>query len=360
MRDHRWQLAVILLAIAALGGLILIIPPKQVQTHNILHHLFFLPLIASGMLFDWRRVVLITIWAAGAHAPNLWITWDRNPVRAADNAAEFATFSTAAIITGVFSERERRQRKRLEETKRQLEEVYQELQQNVEKLRRAERLSAVGQLSAGLAHEIRNPLASISGAAGILMRANAPPADVEDCLQIIQAESTRLSRLLTNFLEFARPRSLRLQPTELGPLLESVIALAGHQAAAAHVLIECHVKPGLDLLQCDPEQLKQVLLNLILNAVQSSPTGGVVQLRARREGSRLILEVTDEGRGIPPELRERIFEPFFTTRENGTGLGLAVAAKIAEQHEGSLAAFANDAGGATLRLELPLREVPAS
>jgi signal transduction histidine kinase len=114
------------------------------------------------------------------------------------------------------------------------------------------------------------------------------------------------------------------------------------------------------MIQCDPEQLKQVLLNLMLNAIQSSPTGGVVQLRARREASRLILEVTDEGRGIPPELRERIFEPFFTTRENGTGLGLAVAAKIAEQHEGSLAALANDAGGATLRLDLPLREVTGS
>lgn len=357
MRDRRWQLAVILLAIAALGGVILLLPAKQVQTHNILHHLYFLPLIAAGMLFDWRRVALITLWAATAHAPHLSITWQRNPVRAADHAAELAIFAIAAITTAVFSERERRQRKRVEQTKQELEDVNQELRQNVEKLRRAERLSAVGQLSAGLAHEIRNPLASISGAAGILMRANATPEDVQDCLQIIQAESSRLSRLLSNFLEFARPRTLRLQPAELGPLLESVVALAGHQSSASHARLECQTEPGIEFIECDPEQLKQVLLNLVLNAIQASPAGGLVALRAQREGNSLTIDVSDEGRGILPELRERIFEPFFTTRETGTGLGLAVAAKIVEQHGGTLSALPNDCGGATLRLELPLREV---
>lgn len=360
MRDHVWQLAVILLAIAALGGLALFVPAKQVQTHNILHHLYFLPLIAAGMLFEWRRVALITLWAAGAHAPHLWMTWQRNPIRAADNVAELGIFAIAAVTTSVFSERERRQRRRLEQTKSELEQVYQELRQNVQKLRRAERLSAVGQLSAGLAHEIRNPLASISGAAGILMRAHASPEDVEDCLRIIQAESTRLSRLLSSFLEFARPRSLKLQPAELRPLLESVIALAGHQPPATHARLECHLEPGIEVIECDPEQLKQVLLNLVLNAIQASPMGGVVQLHARRDGGFLVIEVADEGRGIPPELRERVFEPFFTTRENGTGLGLALAAKIVEQHKGVLLALANDAGGATLRLELPLREVTVS
>lgn len=354
MRDRRWQLGVILAAVGLLGVVILLIPLSQGQTQNILHHFYFLPLMAAGMMFDWRRAGMVTAAAATTHAPQVWRTWDINPVRTWDNMAELAIFGVASIIVGVISERERRQRRQVEQTKQELERVYSELQENVERLKRAERLSAVGQLSAGLAHEIRNPLASISGAAGILMRAHASPEDRADCLEIIQAESQRLSRLLTNFLEFARPRSPRVRTAEVGALLESVVALASHQAPVSQVRLEWAVEPGVELVECDPEQIKQVLLNLVLNAVQASPLGGLVELRARREAGAVVVEVSDEGRGIPPELRERIFEPFFTTRENGTGLGLAVAAKIVEQHKGRLAAAANGNGGATLRLELPV------
>lgn len=357
MRDRSWQLGVLLLTTAGIGVLALVIPVRQGQTQNILHHFYFLPLIAAGMLFDWRRAGLVSALAAAVHVPQILRTWEHNPVRTVDNAAELAIFAIAALITGIFSERERRQRMRVEQTKWELERVHLELQQKVESLKRAERLSAAGQLSAGLAHEIRNPLASISGAAGILMRAHASQEDTQDCLQIIQAESMRLSRLLTNFLEFARTRSLRMQAVEVRALLESVMALALHQAPADHVRLECRVEPGGEVVECDPEQLKQVLLNLVLNAVQASPTGGVVEVSARQDGAVLAIEVADEGRGIPPELRDRVFEPFFTTREQGTGLGLAVAAKIVEQHRGTLTVLVNEGGGARLRLELPLGEV---
>ena len=355
MGNRRWQL-IILASIAGLGGVTLLIPTQFAHPHNFLHHLYFIPLMAAGMKFEWRRASLFALFAACADAPQLWITWQRYPPRAADNAAELAIFAIAAIITGVFSERERRQRKSLEQTKSELEGVYKELQSNVERLKKAERLSAAGQLSAGLAHEIRNPLASISGAAGILERAHGTQEDNADCLQIIQAESQRLNRLLTSFLDFARPRSLRIQPIEVAPLLDSVLALASHHSASPRVELRSRVASDLELMQCDPELLKQVLINLVLNAIQASPAGGAVEVRASRAAGSVIIEVHDEGRGIPVELRERIFEPFFTTRENGTGLGLALAFKIVEQHGGSLTAGESENGGALLRVQLPHEE----
>lgn len=355
MDNRRWQFT-ILAAIAALGAVSLLIPTQYAHPHNFLHHFYFIPLMAAGMKFKWRKASLFALFAACADAPQLWITWQRYPPRAADNAAELAIFAIAAIITGVFSERERRQRESLEQTKCELESVYAELQRNVEKLKKAERLSAAGQLSAGLAHEIRNPLASISGAAGILMRAQASREDNADCLRIIQTESQRLNRLLTNFLDFARPRNLRIQPTEVAPLLDSVLALASHNTSSARVQLRRHVAPGLELLHCDPELLKQVLINLLLNAIQASPAGGAIEVRALPAGDSVVIEVHDEGRGIPVELRERIFEPFFTTRDNGTGLGLALAFKIVEQHQGALTAGDSELGGAVLRIELPNKE----
>jgi two-component system sensor histidine kinase HydH len=235
-----------------------------------------------------------------------------------------------------------------------LAEVYQELQQNFERLKRAERLYAAWQLSAGLAHEIRNPLASITGAAGILKRGHASGENRRDCLDIIEKETHRLNRLLSSFLDFARPRAPRFQRVELLSVFESVIGLAQHADGAAGIELLLEVEESLPELRCDPEQLKQVLLNLMINAIQATEGQGVVRLHAAVAADRLLIEVRDQGRGIPPAERDRIFDPFFTTKEHGTGLGLAVAAKIVEQHGGLLAAENNADRGMTFRVEFPL------
>ncbi len=356
MWNRQLQFVLVFAAIATLGLLIFTIPDTKVQVHNTLHHLFFLPLMAAGFLFNWKVAGLATMAAFVAHSPNFVANWPSSPTRALDNVVELAIFGIAAVVTGIISERERRQRSNLESTKQELEKVYLELRQNVEQLKRAERLSAIGQLAAGLAHEIRNPLASIAGAAGLLMRAHGSAEDSVECLEIIRVESHRLNRLLSSFLEFARPRNLKLQPTEMASLAESVMSLAAHNAAAGKVELRHSIDADLPEILCDPELLKQVLLNLVLNAVQASPVGGVVEMRGWREASQLIVEVRDQGRGIPEHLMERIFEPFFTTRENGTGLGLAIAAKIVDQHQGSLSSAGQFADGAVLRVTLPIHE----
>ncbi len=284
--------------------------------------------------------------------PHIWFIWEPEQVYALDQLSEISIFGIAGVIVGLLADRERGQRVKLEKTKQELESVYQELRQNLEHLKKAERLYAAGQLAASLAHEIRNPLASISGAAGILKRGHASVENIQDCLEIIDKESQRLNKLLTSFLDFARPRTPRFQRTDITAVIDSVIALAGHSAGA--VELQRQTQTGLPEIECDPEQLKQVLLNLVINAIQASEGRGAVHLEAGAWNGCISISVRDEGRGVPSEQRDHIFDPFFTTKENGTGLGLAVASKIVEQHGGVLTAENNPDKGMTFRLELPI------
>jgi two-component system sensor histidine kinase HydH len=354
MKNRPWQIAFISTVIAALGIIPWFVPAKHLTVHNVLHHLNFLPIMVAGMIFGVRGALVATLFAAVTQAPHIAHNWPRWPVDASDQLIELSIFGAAGVIAGFLSDRERRQRFNLERTKRELEQVYYELQQNLERLRKAERLYAVGQLAASLAHEIRNPLASIAGAAGILKRGNASSQNFRDCLEIIDKESQRLNKLLTGFLDFARPRAPRFQLTDLSMVITSVAMLAKHAAGANNIELRQEVDGNLPEVECDPEQLKQVLLNLVINAAQASDPGASVWLSASAASDRVRIIVRDEGRGIPLDKQDKMFDPFFTTKENGTGLGLAIASMIVEQHRGLLTAESNPDKGMTFRLELPL------
>jgi len=348
----RWRSALIVAGILIFAVAHWVAPPSE-NVHNLLYHLEFIPMLTAGMLFGWRGALGAALLTGAAEAPQLWVVWRGDFVFAADQIGELSVFGIASIVVGLLADRERHQRASLARTTLELEKVHSELHQNIERLKKAERLSAVAQLSASLAHEIRNPLEAIAGAAGILKRGNASPENFDDCLDIIDLESVRLNKLLTNFLNFARPRAPRLQPTDLSAVIDSVVVLAGHSDGASEIAFRRVVTPDLPEVQCDPEQLKQVLLNLVINAIQA--TGhGTVELRAFREGPWVSIEVRDEGSGISPEQQEHMFDPFFTTKEQGTGLGLAIASKIVEQHGGTLAARNLAGRGAALIVQLPL------
>ena len=209
-------------------------------------------------------------------------------------------------------------------------------------------------MSAGLAHEIRNPLASIAGAAGILQRNLQRERKDAECLEIISKECQRLNGLLTQFLDFARPRTPRYQTTDFRLVIDSVMELATHAVGKKPIDLRREVSPHLPPVECDPELLKQVLLNLTINAIQAMPGGGRLLVSAGLRNDRLSIEVRDEGCGISAADRDRIFDPFFTTKEDGTGLGLSVAHQIVEQHGGILTAEANPGKGMTFSVSLPL------
>src|SRR6201996_7688656 len=270
LRSGRWKATYIAGLILLLAITTWFTPPRAIELHNILHHLNFLPFMIAGMIFGWRGALWALLFALLVQAPSIVRHWTWWPMDAQDQLVELSIFGAAGIIAGFLSDRERVQRKRVEATKVELEQVYTELRQKIDQMKKTERLSAVGQHAASLAHEIRNPLASISGAAGILKRGHASASNADECLSILEKESQRLNKLLTNFLDFARPRLPRYQPVDPRNLIESVASIARHSAILHDVELVVDGNSKTHTIECDAEQLKQVLLNLIINAVQAT------------------------------------------------------------------------------------------
>lgn len=347
-------------ALAMISALHALTPVAELHWHNALQHLYYLPIVFAGLSFGWLGGVGAALLAALSNAPHNWATWTSSPNYAVDQLWEIPLFCAAGGLTGVLAEQGRRQRAELERTTKRLSEVYQELQNNFETMKRAERLFALGQLSAGLAHEVRNPLASIAGAAGLLQRSPRLEKRDLECAEIIAKESGRLNDLVTHFLSFARPRAPKFQEIEVAALFDSVLQLAMHAVGErSGVVLRQEVDAAVGGFDGDPELLTQVLLNLVINAIQAMPEGGEVVLVAKPRGGRVLMQVRDQGGGIGAQDRDRIFDPFFTTKETGTGLGLSVAHQIVEQHGGILSAEANPDRGTTFSVLLPARREKA-
>lgn len=288
--------------------------------------------------------------------PHVVTAWHGSPQTIAAKFAEIVVFLVVGVATGVLSDRERKRSQELQKTTDQLRTAHRELQDSFEHLSRAGRLAAVGQLAASLAHEIRNPLASIEGAVDIIERSRNPERRTE-VLAIVKKEILRLKDLLTNLLNFARPRPPEIRRVKINELIESVVELTAHDAEKRGVELSTHVSSPLPAAECDGEQIRQVLLNLTLNALEASDAGGgKVVLSARNQDNNLLIEVADEGRGIAEADLEKIFDPFYTTKEDGTGLGLAISSQILIQHSGTITVKRNPVRGLTFTLVLPLAQ----
>lgn len=323
--------------------------------HAFFQRAYYVPVLLGAMWFGWRGGLFAAALSALGYTPFIVTAWGAAPAYEANQFVEVGRFFVIGVLTGALFDRERMQRAKVEETARRLSEVYAQLQASFEQLRRADRLSALGELSAGLAHEIRNPLGSIEGAVQILRRPNLAEDTKQEFGKLAADEVDRLKGLLTNFLQFARPLAPRRRTTEIGQLLEAVRALTEETAKMGGCRVRVNLPAVLPAVTVDPDQIKQVLLDLVLNAVQAMPEGGEVVLHASRRPDTIVIEVQDEGVGIGPENLEKIFDPFFTTRPSGTGLGLSIAYQIVKQHEGRLEVKRNSGRGMTFLVLLPLR-----
>jgi signal transduction histidine kinase len=240
-----------------------------------------------------------------------------------------------------------------------LKKSYDQLARAQEELVKRERLAALGELAAVVAHEVRNPLGVIFNSLRSLTRVLKPSGDAAMLLDIVGEEADRLNRIVGDLLDFARPSEPSLQPEPLEAVLASAVDAAVSAAAANGVKIDLRTGPRLPKAAVDARMLRQALLNLVINAVQAMPRGGTVTIEASEEttpqGQPVArIQVSDTGPGIPPELAERIFQPFFTTKAAGTGLGLAVVKRIVEAHRGEVALDSRPGKGAHFTLRLPL------
>ena len=227
---------------------------------------------------------------------------------------------------------------------------------------RQERLSELGNLAATVAHEIRNPLNSVSMGLQRLKAEFSPHEDHEEYarfLNLMQGEVQRLNSIVEQFLSLARPLTLHREEISVQEFLHELTTLVAGDANSSSVEIELKVSSRLPPLQADRNYLKQLLLNLILNGVQAMPQGGKLTLAAQAQGHQLVLTVQDEGTGIEPETLKKIFEPYFTTKSNGSGLGLSIARRIAEEHGGSLTVESQLGRGSRFQVLLPLETIEA-
>ena len=247
-----------------------------------------------------------------------------------------------------------------------------------QQMKERDRLAALGEMAAGLAHEIRNPLAAIQGAIQLLQpapdahgaaraaAAGAPGADgANEFLGIIADEVKRLNAVVTQFLDYSRPARASLAPGDLNEIVQKTLTLL-HADVPPAVQLIVELAPDLPRVSCDAEQLRQVLLNLALNAVQAMPQGGELRISTRIAGDDVavwrktprrsdVVEIrfADTGPGIPEEAREHVFVPFYTTKEKGTGLGLAICQRIVKSHGGTIRVLTAPGGGAEFVIALP-------
>jgi len=223
-----------------------------------------------------------------------------------------------------------------------------------ERLRQSEKLAALGKLSAGLAHEMRNPLNTISMLIYAMAQEVPAGGPFGADLHIVQGELRRMSLLIDQFLEFARPRPPHFQRERLEEIMEETLLLLGPEARNRGIMIYREWDKNLPRVWVDGAQIKQVFLNLLLNALQAMPNGGKLTVRLHVSSGSLLTAIADEGVGICPEVRANLFQPFFTTKQSGTGLGLSISQRIVEGHNGRLRLFSQPGVGTTVIVRLPL------
>ncbi len=353
-RSAKLQTALIAFSILGITALHFATPLDLIALHEIYQRLYYIPILAAAILFGWRGGLAASLFASAVYAPHIWLHWHHlQHAYALNQYAELVLFNVVGGVTGLLGDQVQRARTRAERTSTELSRAYTELRQTFEQLLRADRISSLGELAAGVVHEVRNPLASIKGAVEILEDEIPESSPRREFAGIIKAEVDRLDALVGEFLRFARPSKPAIAPASLNEIVHSVHTLIAQRAEVQSVSVETRFASDLPLLMIDAEQIKQLLLNLAINALQAMPDGGHLIFRTLKDEGTAVAEVEDTGGGIDPSVQARIFDPFFTTKDKGTGLGLSVAYKIAAHHGGDLTVM-NGERGARFKLLLSL------
>jgi signal transduction histidine kinase len=324
--------------------------------------IYFLPVVTAAMFFDSTATLIWTAVTSAAYC-SLLIPALRDYEVSAEDLKELVLrnifFFLVAMVVNRFVSESRRQARRYRLLAEELAETNRRLEQAQEEARRSERLAALGQLTAGLAHEIRNPLAVIKGSAETLTRRlqSADPVTTE-VAGYISSEVHRLNTIVTRFLNFARPFKLERRLAQIPPFLDRALKVACERWPGAKVEVDRQYSENLPEINVDPDLCEQAFTNLVLNAYEAmTDTGGrltVTVAAANSDGRRGVeVDIEDTGPGIPSELYEQIFNPFFTTKKEGVGLGLSLVSKIVDDHRGWIRISSEPGKGACFRVFLP-------
>ncbi|HEX9192013.1 MAG TPA: ATP-binding protein [Candidatus Deferrimicrobiaceae bacterium] len=313
--------------------------------HDILRRLYYLPILFAAFTGGARGGVAVSVFASLVYLPHAFTRLlVQDPGDALEKGLEILLYNIVAVVAGLLVDRERRERAKQERLAHRLGDALAEQQRMEGQLIRAGRLGALGELTAGIAHEIKNPLHALKGTAEILRDAIPEAAPERRMLELHIAEIDRLGQTADRFLSFARPIPADRRTLDPMALVGRVATLVETQARKDGVdtVVEPPPKRGVPRITGDTDLLTQLLLNVALNGVQAMAPGGGGRLTfsvgSSRQGEKekVVIRVGNDGPPIPETELEKIFDPFFTTKDEGTGLGLSICSRIADQHDGTL------------------------
>ena len=342
----------------------------EIGINSSYYPIYYLPVVTAALYCGPWLTFVWTLLASAAYCSYLYPAmqeYELTPEAFGLLALRIMFFFLAAMVVNRFAQQSQHQTHLYRELAERLAETNRRLEQAQAEARRSERLAALGQLSAGLAHEIRNPLGVIKGSAEMLtQKLQASDELARELAGYISTEVNRLGALVTEFLDFARPLHAQPHPADLIALLDRVLQIVASRFAAQPetgklVRVERHYANGLPLVPLDESLCEQAFLNLVQNAYEAMEDhGGVltveVQAATKDDRQGVELRLRDTGTGVPEELREEIFNPFVTTKKTGVGLGLSIVSKIVDGHQGSIHVEDAPEGGAVFRVFFPLEE----
>ncbi len=321
--------------------------------------ILLLPVVSAATSYGFLGTAIFTALACGGYLSFLlYVDFSRYTIDLDQKRELFlrvAFLWAAGYLTNTLAAANREQSKRHRAVAEQLAEANRRLQEAEDAGRRSDRLAALGQLTAGLAHELRNPLGTIKGSADMLATSLSRENDVaREMAGFISSEVDRTNSLVSRFLEFARPMQLRLAPAELGYVIDRAVTHLDRMGSP--VAIFKNYSPDIAPLPIDAELMERVFYNLLLNATQATATGGTVTVKTRRtdDGAYAEVSVIDRGSGIDPKHLQNIFNPFFTTKTDGVGLGLAIVSKIVDEHGGKMSVESEPGKGSVFHVFLPV------
>jgi two-component system, NtrC family, sensor histidine kinase HydH len=319
-----------------------------------------LPIISAATRLGTVGTIITSGIACGAYL-SFWFRVRPDQFIPPDQVEELVLRVVVMALSGFLAdqlaEATRIETRKFQSAAQQLAEANRHLQEAEAAVRRTERLAALGQLSAGLAHELRNPLGTIKTSAEMLLK-NVPAdnAVAREMAGFISSEVDRTNSLVTRFLDFARPLAVRLEKTDLTQVIDQAISDVEKHQPPFDVTIYKNYSPEIPPFFLDGELMERVIYNLLLNAAQASPPSASITVKTRENNGTVEITVIDRGSGIPPKLIENIFNPFYTTKSSGVGLGLAIVSKIVDEHGGSISVESEPGEGSVFRIYLPFRE----
>ena len=371
----------ILLLIALISFLHYSTPTNKWQFHIIYMQSYFIPILVGALQFGVKGGLGSAVIISLIYFPHIMLQWgginENNLLR----FIQIVLFNVIGYFTGVKAEREQEEKRRYQEVALQLQQSFRKIQEQAaklaeleEQLRTTDRLAIVGELSASLAHEVRNPLGAIQGAVEILRDEVPKDPNTEKFFEILLQETRRLSDVVENYLGLARKEKHILSRFDVREVLQTSMILFEKSARKAGIELELDLPDYPITIYGDAIQLQQIMLNLLLNAREAMPHGGRIEIVCRLvsdedrpekpspsgkpatlipEWEWVQIQVRDTGMGIPPENLNRIFDPFFTTKARGTGLGLAIVKRIVEKNGWQIAVESAPGKGTTFNLRIP-------